>query len=50
MAAAMVVSMAGPEGLEPPAYGLETRCSIHLSYGPTTSAILAQLTIDDRLP
>ena len=26
--------MAGVEGLEPPAHGLEIRCSIHLSYTP----------------
>jgi hypothetical protein len=29
--------MAGPEGLEPPAYTLEACSSIHLSYGPEYS-------------
>lgn len=29
--------MAGPEGLEPPALGLETQRSIRLSYGPKYS-------------
>lgn len=28
-----LVEMVCPEGFEPPAYGLEIRCSIRLSYG-----------------
>ncbi len=30
-----LAKVARPEGLEPPAHGLEGRCSIQLSYGRT---------------
>ena len=38
--------MVGPAGIEPATLGLEIRCSIRLSYGPSVTQVYSLLTVD----